>query len=265
MYVKTLVALSACLVLFSARPVQEASAQNDDGSWWYVSYYSVPWAQVDSVVKLWDFRAPLREKAIAEGAIRDQKLLTHHTGTHENVVLMTEYASWDEMDDAPDFASVVFPDESDRNIANNWFAMLFGEKGKHRDAIYFEPVPASPALEDPDTETQAYWYATYGQRPWSRTDSLTSLWRHTREVVEEAKRNGSILDNMGMIHHTAGTYNVLNMAKYPSWEALETRSWNGAWRAALPDSLERRKYGAGYAWVNRDLPDTHWDFIYIEH
>lgn len=120
-------------------PAMAAAQDADDDPYWYVSTYSVPWSQVDSLGKLIDKDMPLVEAAIERGHIVEAKTLIHHTGNEWNVVFMTKYPNWAAIDADPGLAGIAEEmwGEEARAARGAAYAEIFGD-GAHRDYIYIE-------------------------------------------------------------------------------------------------------------------------------
>lgn len=124
-------------------PTMATAQDGEDDARWYVSMYSVPWSQVDSLGKLIDKDAPLVEAAIERGHIVEAKALIHDTGDEWNVVFMTKFANWAAIDANPglgDIAEELWGEEA-REARGDAYGEIFGS-GAHRDYIYTERASA---------------------------------------------------------------------------------------------------------------------------
>jgi len=119
------------------------------------------------------------------------------------------------------------------------------------------------AQEEQKDETP-YWYASSIKIPWPKMDSLQQLYKtYTIPIMEEAKKNGNILDYHIFIHHTGDQYNVVTMTKFPSWEAInETTSFRDYLEKYVPDKEERDKIFAAFSYVRSGY--DHIDNIYTD-
>jgi hypothetical protein len=128
----------------AARGQEQQPAQQP---YWVVSYYEVPWARVDSLVKLYrQHRIPVVEEAKRAGTILDYRILIHHFGSEENVVIMEKYPSWEAIDRGTGFGEAARrlgrDEEAQRQISEG-FDWVF-EGVPHRDEIYAEAGEFSP-------------------------------------------------------------------------------------------------------------------------
>lgn len=241
--------------------VQAQDADEADQPYWYVNFFTVDWNKADSLAKLWEITEPVRELQKENGEILAWMGLMHDTGNEQNVVIMTKYPSWSAMRAESDAFETVFSNAAERARLNDGFSWVY-EGGAHQDVIYSES-PGSVMPSPEDTTTGAYWYASFYEVPWARMDSLQTLWELTADVPAEAKRNGSILGAIGLVHHTGVQQaNVVTLTKFPSWDAMESRSWGGAFRTVVPDDARRSELNAGFGHVYSDAP--HYDVIYVQ-
>ncbi len=246
--------LTTCLLLAMLAPC--ATAQDDgDQAYWYVSYYTVDWPKVDSLTKLWKMTEPVRAQAKADGEMLAWIGLVHHTGNEHNVVSMTKYPSWSAMNASSEAMRKVFTNANERARINEGYGYVFAG-APHQDVIYSE----SPGSIVPSLDEEGFWYASFYDMPWPQVDSLRTLWQETADVPAEAIKNGSIVGNLGLVHHTGGGASVVVLTKFPTWDALEARSWNGAFRTVVPDEARRNALNAGFRFAYREVP--HYDVIY---
>jgi hypothetical protein len=253
--------LFATLLVFLLAGTSKAQdAAEESQPYWYVSYYTVDWSKTDSLTKLWEMTKPVRERAKQDGEILEWIGLIHDTGNEHNVVMMTKYPSWSAMRAPNEAFQEVFPNAAERARIGEGYNWVFGA-GAHQDGIYTESPGSLLPSSDDDAEG-AYWYATFYDIPFSRVDSLQALWEATAEVPAEAHRNGSILGTLGLVHHSGMGISVITMSKFPSWDALEDRSWGGAFRAVMPDDERRAELNAGFGYVFQGAP--HYDVIYVQ-
>lgn len=120
------------------------------------------------------------------------------------------------------------------------------------------PAP-SKAQASAEQETP-YWYVSFYSVDWTRTDSLVKLWKMTEPVRALRKRNGEILEWLGLMHHTGNEQNVVMMTKYPSWKAMNAS--DSAMAQVFPDEAERARINDGFGWVFGG--GGHQDVIYGE-
>ena len=125
-------------------------------------------------------------------------------------------------------------------------------------------IPSLVAQDKEKTETP-YWYVSFLKIPYAKIDSLYKLEKqYTPAVVAEAKKQGLILDYKMLLHHTGDEYNVVYLAKYPSFEAMESAWgwWNTAYKAIEPDEKKREKVQEARLWAFDKI--IHKDLIYTE-
>ncbi len=132
------VAATALVGFTLVRPIQQ-----EEQAYWYVSFYSVDWAKVDSLQALVkSYSYPVAKEAMKSGKLLDYKWLIHDTGNEWNVVIMSKYRSWDAIDDGVFGAAnrTLHPDSLQRQNINAAFNEIFAG-GAHRDMIYTEVMP----------------------------------------------------------------------------------------------------------------------------
>ena len=125
------VSLALILAVVATAPTVQAQEEADENPWVYVASYKVPWARVDSLVKLFDrYADPFVTYAKENGFYLDRRVLIHHTGDEYNVVYETFYPSWESMNrgGGGDAAwQAVEPDSTQRE------ALLQGSTGCSRE------------------------------------------------------------------------------------------------------------------------------------
>jgi hypothetical protein len=118
-----------------------ASGASEKDTYWYASFYEVPWVRVDSLVKLWDLTARVTDEAISNGSILGRLRLIHHTGSQAaNVVELQQFFSWEAME-LRSFGGAqrtVIPDSTTRAAINSGYSYIF-DGVPHYDTIYVEP------------------------------------------------------------------------------------------------------------------------------
>lgn len=105
-----------------------------------------------------------------------------------------------------------------------------------------------------------YWYVSYYEIDWAKTDSLFKLWEKTQPVRDLQVERGEMLAWIPLVHHSGQEHNVVMMTKYPSWAAMNADS--DAFRTVFTDSTERSMINSGFNWVFGD--GAHDDVIYGE-
>ena len=118
-----------------------ASGANSEDTYWYASFYEVPWARVDSLAKLWEMTAQVTDEAINNGSILGRLRLIHHTGSQAaNVVELQQFSSWEALEQRGfgGAQSVAIPDSTKRAAINSGYGYVF-DNVAHSDAIYVEP------------------------------------------------------------------------------------------------------------------------------
>jgi hypothetical protein len=121
------------------------------------------------------------------------------------------------------------------------------------------------SLLTPSTGTaQTYVTTTAWRVPFERIDSLQRLLKETSRVLPEAKRLGSIVDDVWLIHAWGGEYTAVQMTTWKSWAAITDTAtgFDAATRKAFPDSAARKKLGDRFTAVFQGL--THQDNIYVK-
>lgn len=111
-----------------------------DTPYWYVTTAKMDYAKVDSLFKIYkEYMVPISKAAIKEGTILDFKMLRHHTGQEQMVLILTKYPSWSAIEKGWQSAAykTIEPDEEIRKVfwdAVNWI----WEGSPHTDTIYSE-------------------------------------------------------------------------------------------------------------------------------
>ncbi len=134
------VILSVLLILIFIPSLIAQDKEKEDTPYWYVSYYKVDYAKIDSIETLIkEYTLPSVKEAKKMGGLLDYKVLIHHTGEQHNLVLMMKYPSWaaiDEFSFAEPF-KIIVPDEEKRKKVYATFGRLIPYE-KHYDNIYTE-------------------------------------------------------------------------------------------------------------------------------
>ena len=115
--------------------------EKEDTPYWYVTYAKIAFAKMDSLVKFRnEYVLPIIAEAKKKGAILDNKLLLHHTGTEYTAVYMTKFPSWAAIDEAwmNDALKAIEPDKEKRKVFwdTQWYLL---DEFIHYDEIYTEP------------------------------------------------------------------------------------------------------------------------------
>jgi len=118
--------------------------------------------------------------------------------------------------------------------------------------------------QEEQVDEVAYWYTSSIKIPWPKIDSLQQLYKlYTIPIMEEAKKNGSILDYHILIHHTGDEYNVVTMTKFPSWAAInEGASTRQYLEKFIPEKEKRDEILAAFRSILSGY--YHIDNIYTE-
>ena len=132
--------LAVLLILIFIPSLIAQDTEKEDTPYWYVSYYKVDWAKIDSIkTMIKEYTLPTVEEAKKLGTLLDYKVLIHHTGDQHNVVIMMKYPSWvaiDEFSFAEPF-KIIEPDKEKRKKAYATMFRLFPSEN-HYDNIYTE-------------------------------------------------------------------------------------------------------------------------------
>jgi len=132
--------LAVLLILIFIPSLIAQEKEKEDTPYWYVTYYKVDWAKIDSIKTLIkEYTLPSVEEAKKMGTLLDYKVFIHHTGDQHNVVIMMKYPSWvaiDEFSFAEPF-KIIEPDEEKRKkIYATMYRLIPYEN--HYDNIYTE-------------------------------------------------------------------------------------------------------------------------------
>lgn len=113
------------------------------------------------------------------------------------------------------------------------------------------------------TDQAPYWYVSTYSVDWRQVDSLQSLFRkYTLPIVEEAKKDGKLLDYKMLIHNMGNEWNVVLVRKYRSWDDIDDPALGPAAQKVFPDSAQRARVNAAFAEIYQG--GAHRDFIYQE-
>jgi len=125
-------------------------------------------------------------------------------------------------------------------------------------------ISISVFAQEEQKDEMPYWYSSSIKIPWPKIDSLQQLYKlYTIPILEEAKKNGSILDYHILIHHTGDEYNVVTMTKFPSWAAInEGVSFRKYLEKYVPDKDKRDEIFAAFSSIRSGY--YHIDNIYTE-
>lgn len=114
-----------------------------------------------------------------------------------------------------------------------------------------------------EKEDTPYWYVTYTKVAFTKMDSLVKFRNEfVVPIIAEAKKQGSILDNKLLLHHTGTEYTTVFMTKYPSWCAIEESWMNDALKAIEPDEEKRKVFWDTWWYLVDGF--IHYDEIYTE-
>lgn len=133
--------LVGIVVLLFAPPVASAQEQETPSPFWYVSEYKVPWTKVDSLSSLLRADEVLIQEAITRGNVLESKVLIHHTGDEQNLVVMNKYPTWEAIDADPGLgplATEMWGEDRARARSEAWDWILETTGGAHRDQIFTE-------------------------------------------------------------------------------------------------------------------------------
>ena len=113
--------------------------------------------------------------------------------------------------------------------------------------------------QDKEKKETPYWYVSHFKIPWAKIDSLYKFEKeYTPAIVEEAKKQGTILDYKMLLHHTGDEYNVVVMTKLPSWCSIEGTAWG--WWTATYKTIEKDKKK-----IEKVLKARNWMFDGLIH
>lgn len=136
--IRVIIAVLVILLFIPSLVAQDK--EKEDTPYWYVTYYKVDYAKLDSIetmVKEWAL--PSVEEAKKMGTLLDYKVLIHHTGEEHNLVLMMKYPSWAAIDEFSwtEPSKIIEPDEEKRKKVFATFNRLMPYEN-HYDNIYTE-------------------------------------------------------------------------------------------------------------------------------
>lgn len=137
---KTTRIITLIIVILLFIPCLAIAQEKEDTPYWYVSYYNVDWAKMDSIeTMIKEYTLPAVEEAKKMGTLLDYKVLIHHTGDQHNLVLMMKYPSWAAIDEFSFTESfkIIEPDEEKRKKAYATMNRLIPYEN-HYDNIYTE-------------------------------------------------------------------------------------------------------------------------------
>lgn len=124
-------------------------------------------------------------------------------------------------------------------------------------------IPSLVIAQDKEKEDIPYWYVMYTKVAFAKMDSLVKFRNEfVVPIIAEAKKQGSILDNKLLLHHTGTEYTVVFMIKYPSWCAIEGNWMNDALNAIEPDKDKRKVFWDTQSYLLDGF--IHYDEIYTE-
>jgi len=132
--------LAVLLILLFIPSLIAQDKEKEDTPYWYVTYYKVDWAKIDSIQTMFkEWALPSVEEAKKIGTLLDYKVLIHHTGDQHNLVIMMKYPSWAAIDDFSfsEPFKIIEPDEEKRKKAYATFSRLIPNEN-HYDNIYTE-------------------------------------------------------------------------------------------------------------------------------
>ena len=137
------VILAVLLILLFIPGLVAQDKEKEDTPYWYVSYYKVDYAKIDSLRTLIkEYTNPIVAEAKKTGPLLDYHILIHNTGDEYNVIIMEKYPSWNSLDESSGMGAAfkkIQPDKDKRIEAYNAFGWIF-TPNIHYDGIYTEPT-----------------------------------------------------------------------------------------------------------------------------
>ena len=126
------------LLLATAPDSLQAQNDDDDGHFFMVSTYQYPFNNLAEIFEIIEENHELTEQ---NEFILSQKVLTHVLAGAFSVMIIAEYATFEDIDKADERGTELFeakyPDEEDRDARQDKFAALTGH-GMHKDNILQE-------------------------------------------------------------------------------------------------------------------------------
>ncbi len=124
-------------------------------------------------------------------------------------------------------------------------------------------IPCIVNAQEEVKEDTPYWYIMHVKVAFAKMDSLAKYHNdYYIPVVEEAKKQGTILDEKWLQHHTGSEYTIVMMTKYPSWAAINVDWFSEALKAIEPDKAKRKVYGDTFDYLFDGF--IHYDEILTE-
>ena len=137
--IRIIVAVLVILLFIPSLVAQDK--EKEDTPYWYVSFYKVDYAKMDSLQTLVkEYTNPVVAEAKKTGPLLDYKMLFHHTGDEYNVVIMMKYPSWSAIDESSGMSAAfkkIQPDEEKRQKVWDAFNWILTPEN-HYDVIYTE-------------------------------------------------------------------------------------------------------------------------------
>lgn len=131
----------AIIVALSVPNLAAQEKEKEAKPYWYASFFSLSdWDRIDSLKNIKkEYIDAISKDAIKQGKILDYKILFHHTGDINSVVVLTKHPSWCSIEE--NWFSATYkemePDEEKRK--EFWDALSWVYEGaKHYDCIYTE-------------------------------------------------------------------------------------------------------------------------------
>jgi hypothetical protein len=117
--------------------------------------------------------------------------------------------------------------------------------------------------QEKEEKATPYWYVSYAKIEFTKMDTLLKFRdEYIKPVIAEAKKQGMILDNKLLLHHTGSEYTAVFMTKFPSWCAMEKSWMNDALKKIEPDKDKRKAFWDAQWYILGDF--IHYDEIYTE-
>lgn len=121
----------------------------------------------------------------------------------------------------------------------------------------------SLVAQDKEKEDTPYWYVMYAKIAFAKMDSLVKFRNeYVMPIIVEAKKQGAILDNKLLFHHTGGEYTAMFMTKYPSWCAIEKSWMSDVLKTIEPDKAKQKEFWDTWWYLVDGF--SHYDEIYTE-
>lgn len=196
--------------------------------------------------------------------VRGTVVLTHmYTGDNSDVILVTTYNSWEDIEKAQDRNSelekAAWPDEAARNEFFKKHDRYYVHK--HSDEIYVPIDGAKFPAEQKDTSRVIYIQKVYKAFP--EDGSMEEYMALNSEYFEKVTHKNPHLYAFYPLAHAWGADNTEELHIYVL-ESMEdliglNRAWDALEEAAWPDEAERKAFFEKY---DRYFTGRHGDYIY---